>query len=303
MRIAITGASGFVGKAVVAALESDGHQVIRLVRADPGRAPAQGRDGTASWDPSSGAVDTARLQGIEAVVHLAGENVAGGRWHARRKAAIHESRGPATERLCRELAKLSPPPRVLVQASASGIYGDRGDEWLDESSAAGTGFLADVATAWERASAPLAAVGTRVVHLRIGIVLDPEGGALARMRLPFRLGLGGRLGTGRQWMSWVTRSDLVRIVQFALQQPDLSGPVIATTPNPVTNAEFTRALGRALGRPAVLPAPAFALRLAFGEMAEMLLIGQRQRPTRLRQAGFRFDWPELASAFGELLRR
>jgi uncharacterized protein len=296
MRIAITGASGFVGRAVVAALQAAHHQVVRLVRS------ATGENGTSLWDPATGRIDATTLQGIDAVVHLAGENVAAGRWHARRKAAIAESRGPATLRLCQSLANLQPRLPIFVSASASGIYGDRGDAWLDEDAGRGSGFLADVAADWEAATEPLAAVGTRTVQLRIGIVLHPDGGALARMRLPFRAGLGGRLGHGRQRMSWITRADLVRIIAFALQCDDLRGPINATTPNPVTNAEFTRELGRALGRPTFLPAPAFALRLAFGEMAGMLLAGQRMRPNRLTAAGFAFEHPELGPALRDLLQ-
>lgn len=297
MRVAITGSSGFVGAALVTSLRADGHEVIRLQRGSGGGA------GTARWDPASGEVDGAALGRVDAVVHLAGENVAGGRWTAARKGAIAASRGPATLALCRSLASLPQPPAVLVSASATGIYGDRGEEQLDETSPAGSGFLADVARAWEAGAEPLRARGTRVVNLRIGMVLDPSGGALQRMLLPFRLGLGGRLGHGRQWVSWITRDDLVAAIRFALQRSDLSGPVAAVSPNPVTNREFTAALGRALRRPTILPAPAFALRLVFGEMATALLLSsQRVQPRRLLATGFVFAQPTLDQALAPLAR-
>jgi uncharacterized protein len=295
MRVAITGSSGFVGEALVASLRASGHEVVRLQRGGNGGA------GTARWEPATGEFDRAALGRIDAVVHLAGENVAGGRWTAARKRAIADSRGPATLALCRQLAALPQPPAVLVSASATGIYGDRGDEPLDETSPAGTGFLADVARAWEAGTEPLRARGTRVVNLRIGMVLDPVGGALQRMLLPFRLGVGGRLGHGRQWVSWITRDDLVAAIQFALQRSELHGPVAAVSPNPVTNREFTAALGRALRRPTFLPAPAFALRLALGEMASALLLSsQRVQPTRLLAAGFAFGQPTIERALAGL---
>ena len=298
MRIAITGASGFVGQALQTALAADGHRLVRLVRSTTGRGDE------ARWDPTTGAIDTAALGAIDALVHLAGENVAGGRWSQARKAAIADSRGPATLALCRSLAALPQPPTVVVSASATGIYGDRGDELLDETSAPGTGFLADVAQAWEAGCEPLRAAGARVVNLRIGMVLDPAGGALAKMLLPFRLGLGGRLGHGRQWTSWITRADLIAAIRFALRRVDLRGPIAAVSPNPVTNREFTAALGRALHRPTILPAPAFALRLVFGEMASALLLAsQRVMPKRLLAAGFEFAQPTLTAAFAALQRR
>lgn len=297
MHIAITGSSGFVGSALTEALRAGGDRVTRLVRG-PGGAPD-----VAAWDPATGAVDATRLADCDAVVHLAGANVAGGRWSAARKTEIHQSRGPATERLCRALVSLSKPPRVLVCASAIGIYGDRGDEELDEQSRPGTGFLADVGKAWEAATEIAARAGIRIVCLRIGMVLDPSGGALGKMLLPFRLGLGGPLGNGRQWVSWITRQDLVAAIRFALTQDGLRGPVLAVAPQPVRNREFTQALGRALHRPAVLPAPAFALRLLLGEMADALLLSsQRALPRRLQAMGFRFAQPELGPALRDLLQ-
>jgi uncharacterized protein (TIGR01777 family) len=291
MRIAITGASGFVGQALVPALRAAGHEVVRLVR------QADATAHTAAWNPATGALDTARLGAIDAVVHLAGENVAAGRWTRARRLAIAESRGPATERLCRSLAALPVRPKVLVSASATGIYGDRGDMPLDEDSAHGTGFLAEVAFAWEAGTRSAADAGMRVVNLRIGMVLDPAGGALARMLPPFRLGLGGVLGSGRQWLGWITRHDLVRAIQFVLGDERLRGPVLAVAPEAVPNRVFTKALGKALRRPTVLPVPRFVLRMVFGAMAdELLLASQRVRPTRLLQAGFVFEHGTLERA-------
>lgn len=296
MRIAITGASGFVGSALLQHLRTRGHTVATLAR---GGSPTAG---TFRWDPATGSV-TPELGALDAFVHLAGESVAH-RWTAARRRAIDQSRGPATERLCRTLAALPQPPAVLISASAIGIYGDRGDEELDEHSTAGTGFLADVARAWEAGTAPLQQVGTRVVNLRIGLVLDPDGGALARMLPPFRLGLGGRLGNGRQWASWITRHDLLRAITFALERSEVRGALNAVGPAPVTNRDFTRALGRTLRRPAFLPVPAFALRLLFGEMAnDVLLSGQRVLPKALLTAGFTFEHAAIDAALTAVTTR
>lgn len=289
MRIAITGASGFVGSAAAADLASAGHDLVPLVRGG-------------NWDPATGELDAKVLGQLDAVLHLAGENVAGGRWTAARKQRIAASRGPVTERLCRSLAALPQPPRVLIAASATGIYGDRGETELDEDSTPGTGFLADVARAWEAGTAPARAAGMRVVNLRLGMVLDPSGGALRKMLLPFRLALGGRLGDGTQWISWITRGDLVRAVHFVLEHETLSGPVLAVAPEPVTNAQFTTSLARALRRPAFLPVPKFALRALLGEMADALLLAsQRCRPQELLQAGFRFEHPAVGPALQRML--
>ncbi len=291
MRIAISGASGFVGRAATADLTAAGHVVVPLVRGG-------------NWDPATGQLDAAALGALDAVVHLAGENVAGGRWTAARKQRIADSRGPTTERLCRALAALPQPPGTLVSASATGFYGDRGDADLDERSAPGQGFLADVARAWESATEPARAAGIRVVNLRLGMVLDRSGGALQRMLLPFRLGLGGRLGDGRQWVSWITLGDLLRAIQFALVHTELQGPVLAVAPEPVTNAQFTRALARAVRRPAWFVVPKFALRALFGEMAAALLLAsQRCRPQELCQAGFRFVQPAIGPALQSILGR
>lgn len=297
LRYAITGASGFVGSALVERLRGDGEGVLRLVRGSAAAADA------ATWDPRTGAIDAARLDGIDVVVHLAGENVAGGRWTAARMQRIHDSRVVGTANLCRALAQLPRRPRVLVCASAVGFYGDRGDAELDEQSGAGTGFLAEVVHGWETATAAAVHAGIRVVMLRIGLVLG-RGGALAKMLPPFRLGLGGRLGSGRQYVSWIALPDLLAAIVFAARHDDLRGPVNATAPQPVTNREFTAALARVLHRPAVLPVPALALRLLFGRMAdEALLISQRVRPRRLLDAGFTFTEPQLDGALRAALPR
>lgn len=301
MRIAITGSTGLVGQALITALEQDGHAVVRLVR-KRGNAP---EGDTALWQPDTGDIDVAALGDVDAVVHLAGENVAGGRWNAARKQRIADSRGPATEKLCRTLAGLPQPPRVLISASGTGIYGDRGDEELLENSSLGPDedFLTKVAKAWEAGTRPLADVGTRVVCMRIGIVIDRDGGALQRMLLPFRLGIGGRLGSGRHWMSWISLHDLVRAIQFALTDESLRGPVNAVAPTPVDNREFTRTLGKVLRRPTVFPVPAFALRLLFGELADVLLGSIRARPQRLLETGFEFDHADLEAALRATLER
>lgn len=294
MRIAITGSTGLVGQALIAALQKDGHRIVRLVRKH-GNAP---EGDTALWQPDTGAIDTSALGEVDAVIHLAGENVAGGRWNAARKQRIADSRGPATEKLCRTLAALPKPPRILISASATGIYGDRSDEELHEASDLDTtgDFLATVAKDWEHGTNPLASSNTRIVHLRIGIVLDGNGGALQRMLLPFRLGIGGRLGSGRHWVSWISLHDLVRAAQHILGDDSIHGPVNGVAPTPVDNREFTRTLGKVLRRPTVLPMPRFALRLLFGELADVLLGSIRARPQRLLESGFEFDHANLEAA-------
>jgi uncharacterized protein len=296
-RVAVTGATGLIGSALVETLRREGMTVHRVTRS-----PAEAGGNDIVWQPRDGRIDTGALEGVAAVVHLAGENV-GERWTAEKKRRIRESRIDGTGLLARALAGLERPPAVLVSASAVGIYGDRGDEVLDESSATGDGFLAEVGRAWEAATEPAARAGIRVVHARFGVVLSPRGGALNRMLLPFRIGVGGRLGSGRQWMSWISLPDAVRAVRFALDEAAVSGPINVTAPNPATNEEFTRALGRALGRPTLFPAPAMALRLAFGEMAdEALLASQRAVPRRLQQADFAFEHPDLDAALDAVLR-
>jgi hypothetical protein len=299
MRIAVSGSGGLVGSEVAAALSAAGNEVVRLVR----RAPEPG-ERAVRWDPGSGVVDASGLEGLFAVVHLAGENIAAGRWNPERKAAIRESRVAGTRLLCEALAALSRPPGTLVCASAIGYYGDRGDEELAEESPAGTGFLADVCRDWEAATAPAAGKGIRVVLLRIGVVLTPKGGALSRMLLPFRLGFGGVLGSGKQYVSWIALDDLPGIVLHVLSNGELRGPVNAVAPRPVTNREFTAALGGALSRPTPFPVPASALRLAAGEMADALLLASaRVVPRRLEETGYRFRCPELHGALRHLLDR
>jgi len=298
MRVAITGSTGLVGSEVVSVLSAAGHEAVRLVR----RAPAPGEKAV-RWNPAQGEVDVAGLEGFDAVIHLAGENVGSGRWTAARKTAIRDSRVNGTRLLCDALAGLARPPKTLVCASAIGYYGDRGEELLTEESSPGTGFLAEVSREWEAASGSAARKGIRVVILRIGVVLSSNGGALSRMLPLFRAGLGGVIGGGSQYLSWVALDDLPFIILHSLQCADLVGPVNAVTPHPVTNREFTRALGNALSRPTPLPVPAFALRLAVGrEMADALLLASaRVLPRRLETTGYRFRFPELGEALRHLL--
>ena len=291
MKILISGSTGLVGSAVVPTLQSSGHEVVRLVRSSGSGA------GSITWDPMSGQLSAASLEGIDAAVHLAGENIAARRWTTAQKALIRESRVAGTRLLAETLAKLRAAPKALVCASAIGFYGDRSDQRLNEDSPAGTGFLADTCREWEAAAKPAADRGIRVVHLRTGVVLASEGGALAKMLTPFRLGVAGIIGSGQQYMSWIALDDLVAAVSFALSSPTLRGPINAVAPNPVTNYEFTKTLGRVLRRPTLFPMPACAARLAFGEMADgLLLASTRVEPKRLMEAGFRFRYPELEAA-------
>jgi len=300
MRVAITGSTGLVGSEVVSVLSAAGHEVVRLVR----RAPAPGEKAV-RWNPAQAEVDAAGLEGFDAVIHLAGENVGSGRWTAARKTAIRDSRVNGTRLLCDALAGLARPPKTLVCASAIGYYGDRGEELLTEESSPGTGFLAEVSREWEAASGSAARKGIRVVTLRIGMVLSSNGGALPRMLPLFRAGLGGVIGGGRQYLSWIALDDLPFIILHSLQCADLVGPVNAVTPHPATNREFTRALGIAVSRPTPLPVPAFALRLAVGrEMADALLLASaRVLPRRLEATGYRFRFPELGEALRHLLSK
>lgn len=298
MRFAVTGSSGLVGQALVPFLTTGGHEVLRLVRR-PTRDP-----GEVHWDPSSGALDHGAIDGVDAVVHLAGANIAAGRWSPARKAALRESRIGPTRLLAQTLAGLPRPPRVLVSASAIGIYGHRGDAWLDESSPPAADFLGALASDWEQAATSAADAGIRVVSLRTGIVLTPSGGALGRMLPAFRAGLGGRLGSGRQWTSWIALDDLICAIHFLATTPGLAGPFNAVAPSPVTNDTLTRTLAAVLGRPAVLPVPAAALRLLFGEMADAALLSStRVKPARLTEAGYAFRFPDLEGALRHLLGR
>ena len=290
--VAVTGASGLIGTALTAALEKRGDRVVPI-----GRRPT---DGGVVWDPGTRQIDETTLDDIDAVVHLAGERI-DGRWTATKKRRILDSRVEGTEVLAGALANLDHPPAVVVSASAIGFYGDRGDEELTEDSQPGTGFLAEVCERWEAAAAPIASPDTRLVLARTGIVCTPDGGALGRMLALTRLGLGGRLGNGRQWWPWITIEDEVRALLHLLDTP-IVGPVNLVAPEICRNAEFVRSLARALRRPAVLPAPALALRAALGEMANgLLLASARVRPARLEDSGFKFKSPDLASAITELL--
>jgi uncharacterized protein (TIGR01777 family) len=294
--VSVTGSSGMLGSALVTSLIADGHSVIRLIRREP-------RPGERAlrWNPASGAVDPAAGPALaDAVVHLAGANVAS-RWTDARKRLIRDSRVVTTRRLVETFSRLPRPPSVFVSASAIGYYGHRGDEILTEESGPGTGFLAEVAREWEAASAPAIVRGVRVVNLRIGIVLSPARGALAKMLLPFRLGLGGAYGDGRQWMSWIALEDVIGAFRHVLATETLRGPVNAVAPTAVTNAEFTRTLARVLRRPTLLPMPASALRLILGEMAELLLSSQRVTPTRLQGSGYTFRHPTLEGALRSAL--
>lgn len=302
MRILVSGSTGLVGTALVEALVREGHAVAPLVR--PGTAQkkqeAQGLPAIA-WDPVAGHFDAAAAEGADALVHLAGASIAGGRWNAAHKQLVRTSRIDATRHLVGALARLQRPPRVVVAASAIGYYGNRGDETLTEKSAPGNDFLSRACIEWESETARAAGFGARVVSLRFGVILAAHGGALPRIAMPIKLGVGGRLGDGRQWMSWITLKEIVRILQFALAGSQLTGPVNAVGPNPVQNAEFTRILAKTLHRPALFPAPAFALRLALGEMADALLLSsQRVQPARLLEAGYTFEEPDLPAALAEI---
>lgn len=295
--IAISGASGFIGSALAELLRQRGDRVLPLVR------PGSSSEGGIFWDPAGGTVDQRALEGVDAVVHLAGENVADGRWSDEKKRRIRESRVRGTSVLAGALANLRRKPAVLISGSATGYYGDCGAAEVDESAPPGSDFLAVVSQEWEQAATPAAAAGIRVAHPRTGIVLAPHGGALAKMLLPFKLGLGARLGDGRQWMSWIALDDAVRGLVHALDEQTLRGPFNLTAPEPVTNEQFTRALARALHRPAPMSIPRFAARLAFGEMADAaLLSGVRALPKRLLESGFAFRFRALDEFLSQALR-
>jgi len=296
--VAISGASGFLGSALTSSLQEDGHRVLRLVRG------GITKDDEIGWDPDAGRIDAPALEGVDAVVHLAGEGIGERRWTADQKRRILDSRATGTAVLAAAAASRERKPRVFVSASAVGYYGSRGDEILTEDSAPGDDFLADVCKTWERETRPALDAGIRVVNLRTGIVLARDGGALQRMLLPFRLGLGGKQGPGRQWMSWIALSDHVKVMRAAIDDARLSGPVDVTAPNPVTNADFAAALGRVLKRPTVLPTPMFVLKLRYGEelIDSLLLASQRVLPRRLEDIAFPFQYPVLVPALEAILR-
>jgi uncharacterized protein (TIGR01777 family) len=295
MKVLISGASGLVGSALDQSLQERGHHVVALVRDD--------RDGV-HWNPQAGAIDADGLEGFDAVVHLAGESIADGRWNDAKKRHIRDSRIKGTRLLAESLAACDHKPAVLVCASAIGFYGDRGDEPLDESAKPGDGFLPQVCVQWEQATQPAADAGIRVVNLRIGIVLSGEGGALAKMLTPFKMGVGGVLGPGKQYMSWIERDDLVSIIEHTIADDSLIGQVNAVAPQAVTNHTFTKTLGRVLSRPTIFPMPAFAARLAFGEMADALLLAStRVVPVKLQQSGFTYQHANLEPALRHLLDR
>ena len=298
MKILITGSSGLIGSALIPQLAGEGHQVVRLVR----RRRADGED-VAVWDPDAGKLGISSLTQTDAVINLAGENIAAGRWSEERKKQIRESRVRGTRLLSESLAQLAAPPRVLVSSSAVGFYGSRGDEVLTEESPPGSGFLPEICKEWEAATEPARQKGIRVVNLRIGMVLSGKGGALTAMLPAFKAGAGGKIGDGRQFVSWIAIDDLTRAISHALLSESLSGPVNATSPNPVRNIELTKALGKVLGRPTIVPVPAFAVRLMFGEMADALLLAsQRVQPTRLEASGFNFQFPEIEAALRHALQ-
>ncbi len=294
-RILVSGASGLIGTALRASLETQGTQIVRLVRG------GVSNGAQVSWDPLAPISPTA-VSGFDAVVHLAGESVVG-RWTNEKKSAIRDSRVLGTRHLAAALAKAEVKPRVLVCASAIGFYGNRGDEILGEKSPIGRGFLPEVCSEWEDASRIAAEAGIRTVNIRIGLVLSAKGGALGKMLRPFKLGLGGRIGSGRQWWSWIHVDDIVGGIQHAIRTESLSCAVNLVAPNPVRNAEFTKVLASVLGRPAFFPVPEFALRLAFGKMAaeELLLASQRVEPGKLRTSGYEFRFPELRAALANLV--
>ena len=306
MKVLVSGASGLVGSALIPFLTTGGHRVTRLVRKarlEQGRKDgASVGDGEVAWSPAAGTIERAGLEGFDAVVHLAGENIAAGRWTPERKRRIRDSRVKGTRLLCQALTQCAQPPRVFVGASAIGYYGDRGDATLTEESAAGEGFLAEVCRDWEAATAGLTDAGIRTALLRVGVVLSPAGGALKKMLLPFRLGLGGVIGAGSQYMSCIALDDVVGVIQHAITHDEVSGPINTVCPEAVTNREYTRTLGTVLGRPTVFPVPAVAARFVLGELADALLLAStRVEPRTLLRTGYEFRYPRLESALRHVL--
>ena len=298
MRVAVTGSSGLIGSAYGEMAEKNGVEVVRLVRRDP--LPGQSE---IRWDPEAGEVSEEGLAGVKAVVHLAGENIGARRWSSAQKARIRDSRVKGTKTISSAVARLDPKPDVLVCASALGYYGDRGDDVLTEDAAAGSDYLAQVGVEWEEASRSASDAGIRVVNLRFGLVIGRDAPLLTRQLPIFKLGLGGRLGNGGQYMSWVSLDDVVSVISYAIDTPRLVGPINVCSPNPVTNAEFTKTFGRVLSRPALFVVPRFAMKAAFGEMADTMFSSVRMSPTRLIDSGFEFDFPDLEGALRHALGR
>jgi uncharacterized protein (TIGR01777 family) len=297
MKILVSGSHGLVGKALTSSLTEDGHEVVRLVRRERAFGSPE-----VEWYPDQRRIEASHLEGIDAVVHLAGDNIAAGRWTTQKKRIIRESRVQGTALLSETLASLSRPPSVFISASAIGVYGNRGDESLTENSPPGNDFLAKVCLDWEGATKSAVEQGIRTAHARFGVILDAGEGALAKMLPPFRAGLGGKVGNGRQWMSWIALDDVIGGLKFLLADKSIDGPVNFVAPNPVTNAEFTSTLGRVISRPTIFSMPAFAARLAFGEMADALLLSsQRVDPAVLEDKGFLFSWPTLEPALKHIL--
>jgi uncharacterized protein (TIGR01777 family) len=297
MKVLISGSHGLVGKALISSLVEDGHEVVRLVRGHKlGQLEVE-------WHPEQGHLAPQQIEGFDAVFHLAGESIASGSWTDEKKRAIRDSRTKGTTLLSETIAQLSRPPSVFISASAIGYYGDRGDEELTEKSGPGNDFLASVCVEWEESTRAAIEKGIRTVIARFGIILDPKGGALAKMLTPFRMGIGGRVGDGKQWMSWIALDDVINALKFLLQDSAVRGPVNIVAPQPVTNAEFTKTLGRVLSRPTFFPVPAFAARLAFGELADALLLSsQKVDPAVLEERGFAPYWPRLEPALQHLLK-
>ncbi len=297
MKILITGSHGFVGSALVPALANAGHTVIRMIRP-----PMKPDEKEILWDSQAGHIEKDKLEGFDAVVHLAGENISTGRWTVEKKARIRDSRVKGTRLLAETLAGLKHKPKILASASAIGFYGSRGTEVMNEKSSPGSGFLAETCVEWEAAAEPAREAGINVVHLRFGIILSPKGGALAKMLPPFKLGVGGKIGSGFQYMSWVSITDVVGAVMHVLKSKELSGPLNIVSQQPVTNLEFTKALGKVLSRPTVLPLPAFAARFALGEMADELLLSSTcVIPSRLIRSGFTFTHNNIEEALQNML--
>jgi uncharacterized protein len=300
-RVLVSGVSGPIGTALLPSLESSGAVITRLMR-NGSSSNRAGRTDVVPWNPAS-PIDPQSVSGFDAVIHLAGESIVG-RWTAEKKAKIRDSRVVGTRNLAQALARADAKPQVFVCGSAIGFYGDRDDELLNEESASGTGFLPDVCREWEAATQPATDVGIRIVHVRTGVVLSPKGGALGKMLTPFKLGLGGRIGNGRQWMSWIDVQDWVGALHHVLKTDLLQGPVNMVAPKPVTNAEFTQTLASVLHRPAIFPVPEFAVKLAFGEMGETVLLGgQRVEPAQLVTSGYPFRFRELRASLKNTLRR